>query len=271
MDYKLIAIDIDDTLLTSKKTITDRNKAAIKRALDQGIKIVLCSGRTHNAMTEYTDELGITGSDQYMITNGGGIIENMAGDIIAEELMSNDFYREFVDFVHEHDLQYNVVDNQGNTYTSHRDWISASTIIQAFENDNGLYLREPSQMPADFQIVKAIINGTKEEIDNISETVHQHYDKDYFVVRTGVGFLEIFSQHVNKGAAVKTLAQKLGIDLSQVITLGDRENDIPMLEIAGKGIAMDNALPTVKEVADEVTADNDHSGVGLAIEKFALD
>jgi len=270
MDYKLIALDMDETLLTSEKTVSDHNKAAIAKALQQGIKVVLCSGRTHNAVISYAHNLGITGPDQYMITNGGAIIENMEGKIIFQRMMSNHFYREFVKFVKDNGLQYNVVDNEGRTYTSPRDWIDKYTITQAFENENGLYLKEPDQLPDDFEITKAIINGEKTKLDEITEMVHNKFDKDYFVVRTGEGFLEIFPKDVNKGEAVKALASDLEIDLSNVIAMGDRDNDIPMLKIVGKGVAMENGLPDVKAAADFITKDNNHSGVGVAIEKFAL-
>lgn len=142
--------------------------------------------------------------------------------------------------------------------------------MQAFENDNGLYLKEPDQLPNDFEITKAIINGDEREIDGISEIVHQKFDKDYFVVRTGVGFLEIFPKDVNKGAALKALTKVLKLNIDETIAMGDRDNDIPMLKIAGKGIAMGNALPDVKKSSEYVTTDNNHSGVGKAIEKFVL-
>ncbi|MFC6176109.1 Cof-type HAD-IIB family hydrolase [Companilactobacillus huachuanensis] len=270
MDYKMIALDLDDTLLTSQKTISDQNKLAIKQALAKGIKVVLCSGRTHNAVIKFADQLDISGSDQYMITNGGAIIEDMNGKIMYQEMLSNKFYREFIRFVHNNNLHYNVVDNHGNTYTSSGDWLDKYTIMQAFENANGLYLKEPDDLPAEFKIVKAIINGSESELDDVSKMVHEKFDQDYFVVRTGIGFLEIFPQHVNKGKAIKVLAENLGFDLSEVIAMGDRDNDIPMLRIVGKGVAMDNALTDVKAAADYVTADNNHSGVGLAIEKFVL-
>ncbi|WP_125707596.1 Cof-type HAD-IIB family hydrolase [Companilactobacillus zhongbaensis] len=270
MTYKLIAIDLDDTLLNTQKTISKGNETIIKRALQQGIKIVLCSGRTHNAVKNYADQLGILGDEQFLITNGGAIIETASQNILYEEALSNQFYRDFVSFVKKNKLHYNVVDDKSNTYTSSEKWFDKYTIAQAYENDSGLFIREPDELPDDFQILKAIINGNKDELDNISDLVHQTYDKDYFVVRTGEGFLEVFPQNVNKGSALKMLTKKLNIDLENVIAIGDRDNDIPMLKLAGKGIAMGNGQPGVKDVADFVTKDNNEDGVGYAIEKFAL-
>lgn len=270
MDYKLIALDMDDTLLTSEKVISAKNQEIIKKALAKGIKIVLCSGRTHNAVVDYAKTLGITGPDQYMITNGGAIIENMEGKIVYQQTLDNAAYREIVKYFEDNDFHYNMVDNRGKTYTGNHDWIDKYTITQAFENQNGLYIRRPDQMPDDFEVVKAIINGEPEYLDKITPMVNQRFDKEYFVVRTGEGFLEIFPKHVNKGVAVQHLADYLKLDLSQVMAMGDRDNDLPMLKIAGKGVAMGNAVDDLKAVSDYVTADNNHDGVGLAIEKFAL-
>lgn len=270
MGYKLIALDMDDTLLTTQKSISPKNREMIKQALAHGIKVVLCSGRTHNAVIDYAKELGISGADQYMITNGGAMIESMDQKVLFENSLSNSFYRTFVKFVQENHLHYNVVDDQAKTYTSSETWFDKYTITQAYENNSGLYVREPDQLPDDFEILKAIINGEKTELDEVSDLVHQTFDKNYFVVRTGVGFLEIFPKDVNKGNAVKKLAKILKIDLSDVIAMGDRDNDIPMIKIAGKGIAMGNAQPGVKAVADYITEDNNHDGVGNAIEKFTL-
>ncbi|GEO62931.1 Cof-type HAD-IIB family hydrolase [Companilactobacillus nantensis] len=270
MYCKMIVLDIDETLLNSNGGITDRNKEVIGQALSQGIKVVLCSGRTHNAVTEYTNELNIKGSNQYIITNGGAIIENMQGKILYKKMLDNKLYRSFFDFVQMNKLHYNVVDEFGNTYTSTDDWIDKYTVLQAFENDNGLYLRKPNDLPSDFKIIKAIINGTKAELDNVSEKVHEKFGRDYFVVRTGDGFLEISSKEGDKGTAIISLADRLNIDLKNVLAIGDGENDLAMLKVAGKKIAMGNAVPAIKSIADFITADNNNSGVAIAIEKYAF-
>ncbi|WP_263969807.1 HAD-IIB family hydrolase [Companilactobacillus kimchii] len=90
-------------------------------------------------------------------------------------------------------------------------------------------------------------------------------------MRTGVGYLEIFPNNVNKGEAVKYLAQQLEIELKDILAIGDRDNDISMLEVAGTGVAMGNAQVGVKAVSDYVTTDNNHDGVGDAIEKFVIE
>jgi len=267
MNYKLIAIDIDDTLLNSAKTISEKNKLMITMALAQGIKVVLCSGRPHKAMEKYASALGIEGSEQYMITNGGAIIENMHGEFIMQRTLSNEFYREFVEFIQTNDLSYCVFDVNGNIYTSNNYDINRFTIAMAFEGNDDLHIRRPEDLPLNFEITKAVINAKESKLDEITNFIKASFT-DYFVVRTGVGYLEIFPKNVNKGNAVKFLSEKLGIKMDEVMTLGDRDNDISMIEIAGTGVAMANATEGVKAVANYVTTDNDHDGVGNAIEKF---
>lgn len=270
MRYKLIPIDMDDTLLTTAKEISEKNKNMIQRAMANGTKIVLCSGRPHKAMYDYARSLGIDGDDNYMITNGGAIIENMSGEIVYQKTLSNDFYCEFVKFVKEHVLPYCVLDIQGNTYTSGFEFIDEYTIAMAYENSRGLCIKEPEDLPADFEITKAVINGSEQRLDEITDFINQQFS-NYFVVRTGVGYLEIFPNNVNKGEAVKYLAQQLEIELKDVLAIGDRDNDISMLKVAGTGVAMGNAQVGVKAVSDYVTTDNNHDGVGDAIEKFVIE
>lgn len=267
MTYKLIAIDIDDTLLTSAKTISGQTKAQIQLALNKNIRVVLCSGRPHKAMYKYSQQLGIFGTDQYMITNGGAIIENLNGDIIFQNTLPNIFYQYFVDFVNKNSLSYCVFDVNGNVYTSNNSDIDPYTIAMAFENDDGLHIRNPEEMPTDFEITKAVINGTEEKLNQITGFVKAEF-QDYFVVRTGIGYLEIFPNNVNKGNALKNLAQHLNIKLNEIMAFGDRDNDIPLLKTAGLGIAMRNATVGTKAVSDYITSDNNHDGVGKALEKF---
>lgn len=270
MNFKLIAIDLDETLLTSQKSISEDNKKTIQKAIDKGIKVVLCTGRGHNAMYKFVEFLGLSGNNQFIITNGGASIEDLSGRILFSRMLNNQFYREFVQFLNNNDLHYNVVDVHGNTYTSNNGYIDPNTIKQANENAHGLYIRTPDQLPDDFEIVKAIITGTKEEMDKSAGMIHEHYDNNYFVVRTGDGFIEVFPKGINKGTALTRLAKHLNISLDQVMAIGDQDNDISMFNVSGLAVAMKNAAEGPKLASDVLTDDNNHDGVGKAIEKYAL-
>jgi len=269
MKYKLIAIDMDHTLLKEDKTISEKNREVVKEALIKGIKIVLCSGRSYTAVIDYAKQLGITGENNFIITSGGASIDSMSGQNIYQKTLSNKFYREFVKFADDNDLNYNVLDPQSRVYTGN-DWIEPHTAYEAFEAGTGLYIRKPEELPEDFKIMRGIFNGTKEKLDKNSKLIHDRFDDDYFVARTGSGFLEVFPKEVNKGNAVKFLSDQLHIEKNSIMAFGDRDNDIPMFKVAGFSVAMKNAVDELKEASDYVTDDNEHDGVGLAIEKFAL-
>lgn len=264
---KLVAMDIDDTLLNDEKFITDANKQAIAQALDQGVKIVLSSGRTRLGMKDYLDSLNISGDDQYIITNGGSLVESISGKVLYKKTLSNQTYRQIDDFIVQNDLRYNAVDVEEQTYTSNSESIDRYTIIQAFENDKGLLIRTPDQMPEDFEILKAIINESKAKLDQITELVEEEFGQNYYVIRTGAGFLEIMPKGTDKGSALEALAEHLNLDMTEVMAIGDGENDVPMLKKAGTSVVMDNATDKIKKLANFVTTDSNQSGVAKAFEK----
>lgn len=269
-NIKLVAMDIDDTLLNDEKVITEENKQAIKVALKNGVKIVLASGRTHSGMAEYLDKLGISGDDQYIITNGGSLVETLNDDVIYENALSNQTYRQIDEFIKENGLHYNAVDIDGNTYTSNADFIDRYTVIQAFENDKGILIREPDQLPADFEMLKVIINESKEKLDAITPLVETEFGNDYYVIRTGEGFLEIMPKGIDKGSALEYLAKYLDIDMTETMAIGDGENDIPMLAKAGVSVVMDNANDKIKKLANFITSDCNQSGVAKAFREYEL-
>jgi len=109
-----------------------------------------------------------------------------------------------------------------------------------------------------------------EILDKAIARIPAEVKEKYTVLKSAPYFLEILDKRVNKGTGVKSLADALGIKPEEIMTLGDQENDIAMLEYAGLGVAMENAIPSVKEVANFVTKSNLEDGVAYAIEKFVL-
>ncbi len=107
---KLIALNTDGTLLNSKNKILPSTKVAIRKALDQGIKVVLCSGRPIAGLAHFMKELGIEGSDQYAVTLNGAITRNADGKIMTQDLVNNDLYRKLTKFAKEQKVPFNIVD-----------------------------------------------------------------------------------------------------------------------------------------------------------------
>lgn len=264
---KLIAIDIDDTLLNSQHRISEDTKAALKMALSQGIKVVLCSGRPLAGVSPFLKELGLSGDDQYVITYNGGLVETVSGKILSREILDNDAYRRIVKYVTENQMQYYVLDDQSNVYTSDHD-INRIAVVQAWENSAGILVREPDELGNDFEITKAAIIGEKADLDKFEAPVKKEFSNDYYVVRAADNFLEIMHQNVNKGNGIKKLMKILDIKADEIMAFGDEQNDIPMFKLAGTAIAMGNGSKLAKSHADYITDDNDNDGIAKALNKF---
>lgn len=155
-------------------------------------------------------------------------------------------------FLTDHKIKFIFIDTKGDTYDSYQEWT------------------EKRMLDPNLKVVKVLMHIRKHKFAEVSELVHKQFDNDFFVVKTGAEYLEIFPNGVNKGTAVQRLAKHLKIKMNQVMAMGDMDNDIPMIKLAGMGVAMKNAEPEVIAVSDYVTDDCNNSGVGKAIEKFAL-
>lgn len=269
MTFKIVAIDVDDTLLNSKGEILDSTKVVIKKTLEKGIKVVLCTGRPLVGVSNFLRELEIDGLDQYVITFNGAVIESVSGEIVSKLVLNNTDYRGLVSFADQHNLPYNVLDDDGNIYTSNLD-VNRITVIQAWENQAGVLVRTPDQLSDDFSIVKGIFVGEDAELDQMEDKVHATFDEKFYVVRAAKNFLEVMHKDVNKGRALKKLTEKLNVKPDEVIVFGDELNDLPMFEFAGMAVAMGNGSEFIKSHADFITNSNDKDGIAVAMNKFVL-
>lgn len=267
MTPKLIAIDVDDTLLNSNIALLPYTKDIIAKCLQNHLKVVLCSGRPLAGVKPFLNELGITADDQYVITYNGSVIESVTGEVIASHELSNSLYRAMDEFSRKYHVAYNVLDRDSNIYTSNLE-VNRFTVVQAWENKAGLLIKTPDQLPADFTITKGIFVGETAELNQVEEAVHAAFDDQCYVVRAADNFLEVMHKNVNKGAALKTLSEKLGIHPEEIIAFGDEQNDIPMFDFVGTAVAMENGSDLAKSHADMITSSNDADGIKNALEKL---
>lgn len=269
MTIRLIALDVDDTLLNSRGEITPRTHQAVQRALAQNIKVVLCSGRPLAGLQHYLTALELSGAEQYAITYNGAVIENLAGQVVARHVIGNQLYRELTRFAQEQQIPFNVLAPDSQIYTADHD-VDPITVVQAWENQAGIFIREPAELPADFEIAKGLFVGTQTVLDQATPLVEATFGQRLYVVRAAANFLEVMQAGVNKGQALQDLAAKLQLSSTEIMAVGDERNDLPMFAFAGTSVAMANGSEAAKQQAQYLTASNDADGVALAIEKFAL-
>lgn len=266
--YKLIAIDMDGTLLNSDHRITEDNKQAIAAARAKGIHIVLASGRPLDGMLTALQELDMDSDEDFVISYNGSMVQKVASKTtIRQEILSGADAKLIAEWaaklnvnVHAFSIKEGLITPKNNKYTAHEC------------NINGITLTEMPfhELQDNDAILKAMMVEEEAELSQaINDLPTDLYDK-FTIVRSAPFFLEFMHKTSDKGAGVQALAEYLGIDASEVITMGDAGNDHHMLKYAGLGIAMGNATEETKAMADYITDTNNNSGVARAIEKFVL-
>lgn len=261
--YKMIVIDIDDTLITNEGVVTEETAQAIREAEDQGVKVVLATGRMFASAKKVADTIGI---QTPIISYQGGYIMDWVNDtVLYEKSIPSDVIKSVINFceeqnyhlqIYSHDKLYGKVENEK---------------IKFYSEMHGIpfYIEELTHF-IDQPVTKMIIFEDPEHIDRVAEELNAGERDDCYITKSKPYFLEILHKEVNKGAAVEFLANYYGIDLEDVITIGDSWNDIPLLSVAGLPVAMGNATEELKKMAKYVTASNNENGVQEVIEKFIL-
>lgn len=266
--YKMIAIDMDGTLLRDDKTISDETLRAIKLAKLKGVKVVLATGRPADGINQYLSKLDLTKEDDYVITFNGSLIQNCASKavIFSEVLNINDF-----NYLHSLAKALNI---DMHAFTKEHGLITPKmnpfTKFEATANKLEATILDFETLPEKTNLIKFMMVGEEIDIDRVHKILPKEVLEKYTVVKSGPIFLEFLNKQCNKGEAVKRLAHHLNISLNDVICIGDAGNDYHMIKYAGLGVAMGNAYDEVKEVADYVTKTNENHGVAHVINKFIL-
>ena len=269
MGIKLITIDIDDTLVNSEKQITPRVKQALQTATNQGVKVVLATGRPLSGVQDYLTQLHLANqSGQFAITYNGSVVQTTAGEQLGGHELSLADYKKFKAIAEKYNSYIQV---ESLSYA-----ITANTMVNRFANGENNMVRMPlkfqlvSDMTTDEHYVKFMFIDEAEKIDELAEHMPQELKDEYYIVKSTPNFLEVMHKQSTKGNGLQLLADKLGIDMSETMALGDQHNDLTMISASGIGVAMANAVPEVKATADVMTTSQNEDGVGLAVEKWVL-
>ncbi len=265
--YKLVAIDMDGTLLRNDKSLSKETKEAIKEARKKGVKVVLATGRPVDGVKRYLEELDLWHDNEYVLTFNGAIIKEIGQDkVICRDTLKGTDLLEL----------YEISKNVGlNIHAFSKDGCITPVMNEYTELEgkiNGINVYETSYDDVDpeEEIIKIMMIDKPEVLEEgIKKLPKEVYEK-YTVVRSAPYFLEFLSKTCNKGEGVKSLAESLGIKREEVIAIGDAGNDIHMIEYAGLGVAMENAFDEVKKKANFITKSNEENGVAWVFEKFIL-
>ena len=268
MSIKLIAVDIDGTLLNTKREVTPEVFSAVQDAKAAGVKIVIATGRPIAGVQNLLDELNLKDAGDYVITFNGGLVQDTStGEDIVKEIMTYEDYQDIEFLSRKLGVHMHAITKDG-IYTANRN-IGKYTVYEAGLVNMPVYYRTPEEM-VDKEIVKIMYIDEPEILDQaIAKLPKELYDK-YTLVKSAPFYLEIVKKTVNKGAAVVHLAEKLGLTKEETMAIGDEENDRAMLEVVGNPVVMENGTDELKKIAKYITKSNDESGVAYAIREWVL-
>ncbi|KAB8312801.1 sugar-phosphatase [Erwinia endophytica] len=269
MAIKLIAIDMDGTLLNPQHQVTPRVKQAIQAARDKGVAIVLATGRPFIGVQRYLVELDLQLEGQYCITNNGALVQQAdTGDCVAEVTLNYDDYLYVEKLARKLGVHFQAL-TKSLLFTPNKD-ISEFTVHESWLTGIPLRYRAVEEMDKSATFPKVMMIDTPEKLDEAIKRIPQEASDRYTIMKSSPYYLEILSKQVNKGAGVKALVNRLGLSREEVMAIGDQENDLAMLEFAGTGVAMGNGIESVKAIAQFITKTNMEDGVAHAIETFVL-
>ena len=268
MSIKLVAIDIDGTLLNSKKEITPSVFEAIQDAKAAGVKIVITTGRPIAGVSKLLKELHLMDPGDYVITFNGGLVQETAtGKELIKDLLDYEDYLDIESLANKLQIHSHVITKDG-IYTSNRD-IGRYTIHESQLVNMPLYYRTPEEV-REKEFVKAMYIDEPDILDAAIAKIPKEFKDRFTMVKSAPFYLEILGKTTNKGAAVLHLAERLGIQQEETMAIGDEENDRSMLEVVGHAVVMKNGNPALKKIATHITKSNDESGVAYAIRKWVL-
>lgn len=266
MDYRILALDLDGTLTNSKKEITPPTREALIRLQERGVKVVLASGRPTTGVLPLAKMLELERFGSYILSfNGGRITDCRSGEIIYNRLLPAATAAPLFELVKDFD-----VDIVGYSSTAILSGLHTNRYTELESRINGLPIRHISPFPekVEEQNNKFLITGEPEEIARVKEKVIAHFHGLLNIYCSDPFFLEIMPQNIDKAHSLGKLLASIGLTEEQMVCCGDGHNDLTMIQAAGLGVAMENAQPEVKKIADYITKSNDDDGVLHVIQTF---
>lgn len=269
MRYRLIASDLDDTLLDESSKISARNKEAIRRAVDSGVKFVIATGRMFKTSVNYLDDLGLTSDCPIINYHGALIKKSRSKEVILHKPIDNGIAISVAEEAERQGCHVSVF-IEDELYI--REESEYSRFYQSMAHIGleevgplGSFLRNNGASPTKMSIIRW--DGT---LDDIEAGLRGKYGKKLSILQSRPYFLEITDQKATKGQTLGWLAEMEGIKPEEIIAFGDGHNDLDMVGYAGLGVAVSNARPEVKAAANLVTGSNIEDGVAEVIERYVL-
>lgn len=265
---KLIAVDVDGTLVNNKKEITPRTKKALISAIKEGHKVMIASGRATYGIRKQAEGLEFDRLGGLISAfNGGELYDYKSKKSLASHPMDLDLARDILDFSKDLDLELMIFDGK-DILTDRKN--NAYVIRESKIVDMEIKVIEDLRKSLDFAPIKLLFAQDPDKIDNPAKKLLEKFGDKTEQVKSSRFYYEVMPKGLSKGNAVLEACKIFGIDRKDSIVFGDEMNDMSMFEVAGTGVAMENAVDPIKEASDFVTKSNNEDGIAYYLENFVL-
>ncbi|WP_207694312.1 hypothetical protein DOK67_0002335 [Enterococcus sp. DIV0212c] len=278
MNVKAIVLDIDGTLLNDEKKLTPQTRDALIDAQKKGIKVILASGRPTPGMLKYVDELQM---DQYngMIVsyNGAHVLDVSTQKELFSQPLSIENSKNILEHLKQFDVkpmiakdEYMYVNNVFDGMLDLNFTDGLFNIIEYESRGGNFQLCEKDDLAAfvDFPLHKILVAAQPEYLQENWQKILAPFKESVSGVFSAPMYFEFTDQGIDKANALEQTLKPLGIHPEHIISFGDGHNDLSLINYAGMGVAMGNAVDELKQVADHVTVSNNEDGIAQALAKF---
>lgn len=259
MKYKAIALDLDGTLKSKDKVILPKTKEILMNLANKGVVIILASGRPTKGLEAEAKELCLDKSGGYLLSfNGASVIDYQTRRSIYQKTLSV----EQAHYMYDHGKDYNlnvITYNDTNIITED---FNDKYVIQE-SNVTTMEITKVDNFKANVNspVNKLLMTGEPEYVASIIDEFVSKYNHELSIYRSEPYFVEVMSKGIDKGASLQSLLDDIGLTKDELVAFGDGYNDLSMIEFAGMGVAMDNAVDEVKAKANCVTKSNNDEGI----------
>ncbi|OKZ57006.1 MAG: hypothetical protein BHV99_02975 [Clostridium sp. 26_21] len=286
--YKMVAIDLDGTMLNQYGIITEKTKDVIKKVQEKGVEVIIASGRAITSVKRFSKEIN---SEKYFISGNGAITYDIKNNrILYENVLKKQKALKIIKICEENSIYYNVYTENGiiakslnyNTLYYYKDNLTKPdenrTHINIVENVYD-YIESKNEKILKIMICdehKSVFNSIVRRLKDVDEVeVLEVSHMSRKIIKQGTEeialeyfYTEVSAKDVDKWSALEELMKIVNISKEELVTIGDNANDVKMIKNAGLGIAMGESAPYVKSVADEITLSNDEDGVAIILRKI---
>lgn len=259
MQYKLVVLDMDGTLLNGENEVSKGNRETIFQLMEQGVQFILASGRPYESLIAYAEDLGM---DLPVISANGALVKSaISNDVYFTSNVPSNLVKEILHAVEGTSFAVSLYLEDGILTFD-------DNMMELHKNLEGIKARKIESFTDDLPVLKILLSDHPDKVTDMFTRFELKYENDLYITSSEPYFLEIMNNDASKGLALSQLMKKMEISAEEVVVLGNNFNDVAMFDVAGFSVAMANSPQDVQGMADFVTKTNAEDGVAYALRKL---